>query len=248
MTDLFVGPTISALFAAIKLTEVSVKLKNVPQSAATFIQLVKQVDMDVEHALRCHIHAAKILEQYPEFYTKWISSTINATLGALKELNDFILRDTGKDFAARLEYLFSNHAKLVDQERMLSYVHSTLLSAINAMHLLIFRAESIEASPTSFPTPSSSLSPMTLSPIPTPPILRRYSRHRPPTKESSQPSEQCNPYENSPDLHSLSESAIARQNQTAADSKAVLTAEASLRWLQQSRESEISELDDMSTE
>lgn len=148
---------LSSIFAAIRLVQFSINFKNVPESAKTFVRLVEQVEDDVEHALRCRIDGSKAFEKYPDFYHKWTSNAINATLRALDDLGKLILKDTEKRLDARLEYLLNNYEKLVDQERSLKYSHATLLSAINAMHLMIFHGGPPVVQPASSPMASGDL-------------------------------------------------------------------------------------------
>lgn len=44
------------------------------------------------------------------------------------------------DFGRRLWFVLRDHDRLKDQEMSLSYSHATLLSALNAMHMMIFRS------------------------------------------------------------------------------------------------------------
>lgn len=160
------GTAFSSIFAAIRLAQFAIAIMDVPESAQTFVRLVERVEKDVEHALTCRIDCETVLDNCPSSYEEWISDSINDTMRALDDLGKVLLGETKKEaldltksnatlskplipgqrhavvvrdqLGERILWVLKDHAKLEDQERALSYSHSTLLTVISAMHTMIF--------------------------------------------------------------------------------------------------------------
>ncbi|KAH7354378.1 hypothetical protein B0T11DRAFT_127346 [Plectosphaerella cucumerina] len=165
-----VGPALSGLALATRLVDLCLRLSDAPRSARTFARLVQQVKGDLQHALKCRAEAAKILEHHPPFYRDWIVESIRATMVALDDLDQYLQKDVATHSApldARLAYILRDNNMLVDEERALKYAHTTLLAAINALHMLLLHPQPHLAAGITRPGPS---------PLDAP---RRHSSQRP---------------------------------------------------------------------
>ncbi|KAI9148742.1 hypothetical protein HJFPF1_10784 [Paramyrothecium foliicola] len=137
------GAALSGLAIALRLVEMAMKLHGIPEDAKVFANLVKQVEMDAKYARKCKKEAEAMgmlqHQHRPDFFRQWVTDAIENTFAALENLGNLILKETGESIDERVRYFLKNYEQLRNQERSLRYAHTTLMTAVNALHLLMFQ-------------------------------------------------------------------------------------------------------------
>ena len=132
----------SAITTTFKLVEFCVALKEVSSESRIFLSLIERVRKDLREALRERQEKSAILQAMPG-KRAWIDDAITDVKRTLNDIGLLIENarvdvDKGKSVTLkhRFEWVLSNHQKFITREMSLSTCHSSLLSAINAMHTL----------------------------------------------------------------------------------------------------------------
>ena len=132
----------SAITTTFKLVEFCVALKEVSSESRVFLSLIERVRKDLREALRERHEKSAALQAMPG-KRAWIDDTITDVKQILNDIGLLIENarvdvDKGKSITLkhRFEWVLSNHQKFVTREMSLSTCHSSLLSAISAMHTL----------------------------------------------------------------------------------------------------------------
>lgn len=162
-----VGPALSGLNAVFKLVEFGYQVRDVPIDSLVFVDLLSNVQADLDHATSCLREIENDLAAQPEFHRAWIVDTILRTVRALEEIGSFILampvdQEPSPSLRRRIKYVLDDYKKLSDREKRLRACHGSLLSAINAMNMLIyprFRTTIPTSIPTSAELPFPRVSP-----------------------------------------------------------------------------------------
>jgi hypothetical protein len=133
----------SGLATAFKLIEFGLQVNDVPIDSLVFVELVASVEADLEHALACQREVEVVLASQPNHHKHWINGTILRVLKSLHEIGTYILNvqvdhEKSPSLARRISYVLHNYKKLSDREKWLRTSHGSLLSAITAMHMLLY--------------------------------------------------------------------------------------------------------------
>jgi hypothetical protein len=133
----------SGLATAFKLVEVGLRISDVPIDSLVFVELLASVQADLEHALECQREVGDVFNFQPVHHTEWINKTILRTIRALNEIGTYVLgveinHERSPSLGRRITYLLHNYKKLSDREKWLRACHGSLLSAITAMHLILY--------------------------------------------------------------------------------------------------------------
>lgn len=155
----------SAITTTFKLAEFCLALKEVSSESRIFLSLIERVRKDLREALRERHEKSAILQAMPG-KRAWIDDTITDIKKILNDIGLLIESarvdvDKGKSVTLRhrFEWVLSNHQKFITREMSLSTCHSSLLSAISAMHTLGMSPAMLSPS-----FPQQTLSSMPLSP------------------------------------------------------------------------------------
>ena len=152
-----IASSLSGLGAAFKLVEFGLQVKEVPIDSLIFIELLVSVQADLDHAIACQRDIERDLEAQSSYHRDWIIGTIVRTIRALDGIGSFILdvqidQENSPSLFRRINYVLHDYKKLNDREKWLRASHTSLLSAINAMHMLIYpRFRSTRASSAEIP-------------------------------------------------------------------------------------------------
>lgn len=138
-----IASSLSGLSVAFKFVEFGLQVKEVPIDSLIFIELLVSVQADLDHAIACQREIEQDLEAQPSYHRDWIVGTIVRTIRALDGIGSFIMdvkidQEKSPSLFRRINYVLHDYKKLSDREKWLRASHTSLLSAINAMHMLIY--------------------------------------------------------------------------------------------------------------
>jgi hypothetical protein len=157
-----ISSSLSGLAVAFKLVEFGLQVKDVPIDSLIFIELLVSVQADLDHAMACQREIEQDLAAQPSYHRDWILGTILRTVKALDGIGSFILavqvdQEKSPSLFRRINYVLHDYKKLSDREKWLRASHTSLLSAINAMHMLIYpRFRTTEVSSADIPISNNS--------------------------------------------------------------------------------------------
>lgn len=136
------GPVVSALGTIFKLAELCLNTEETDEESRIFLTLIDRVRKDLYEALRERREKEALLRDIPE-KRAWIDGSIIDTQTALTDIETYIENaqvsvEDGKAITLqdRYDWVLNNREKLVMREMALATCHRSLLSAIDAMHIL----------------------------------------------------------------------------------------------------------------